>query len=150
MRVTRLLGYMSASLAFGMLACTVEPIEDEEFDQLDSAVLSADGSVEALLAIQSDWGSGYCANVKVTGRRAVTGWSVVVALNGSTNPAPWNVNVTPGSGQFTARNVAHNGTLAAGQTAEWGFCGSGSGRPSIASVSSTGGTGTSSSSSSST
>ncbi|WP_437930189.1 glycoside hydrolase family 11 protein [Sorangium sp. So ce291] len=131
------------------------PIEGEEVDQLDSAVNSGDGSMEALLTLQSDWGSGYCASVKVTNKNrspATTGWNVVVALNGSTNSAPWNVNVTPGSGQFTAANVAHNGAVNKGGSVEWGFCGSGSGRPSIASVTGVGGTvgtGTSSSSSSS-
>ncbi|WP_437956659.1 cellulose binding domain-containing protein [Sorangium sp. So ce119] len=115
-----------------------------------SALLSADGTMEALLTLPSDWGSGYCASVTVTNRSAsrTTGWSMVVGLNGSTLDHGWVANITRADGQFTAANMNWNAELDPGRSTTWGFCGSGSGRPSIVSVAGSGGSITTSSSTS--
>ncbi|WP_437286664.1 cellulose binding domain-containing protein [Sorangium sp. So ce406] len=115
-----------------------------------SALLSADGTMEALLTLPSDWGSGYCASVTVTNRSAsrTTGWSMVVGLNGSTLDHGWVANFTRADGQFTAANMDWNAELDPGRSTTWGFCGSGSGRPSIVSVAGSGGSITTSSSTS--
>ncbi|WP_433930093.1 cellulose binding domain-containing protein [Sorangium cellulosum] len=115
-----------------------------------SALLSADGTMEALLTLPSDWGSGYCASVTVTNRSAspTTGWSMVVGLNGSTLDHGWVANITRSNGQFTAANMDWNAEVQPGRSVTWGFCGSGSGRPSIVSVEGSGGSITTSSSTS--
>src|SRR5689334_15030656 len=110
MRIATLLGYLSATVACGLLACSVEQIaDDEDAALLESAVDSSDRSVSATLAIQSDWGNGYCASVKVTNNTrtnpGITGWSVVIGLNGSTRSNLWNANPTESGGQLTATNV---------------------------------------------
>ncbi|WP_437694397.1 cellulose binding domain-containing protein [Sorangium sp. So ce176] len=97
--------------------------------------------MEALLTLPSDWGSGYCASVTITNRSSTvtTGWSMVVGLNGSTLDHAWVANLTRSDGQLTAANMDWNARLDPGRSTTWGFCGSGSGRPSIVSVEGSGG-----------
>nr|WP_237245719.1 non-reducing end alpha-L-arabinofuranosidase family hydrolase [Sorangium cellulosum] len=107
--------------------------------------------MEADLALQSQWGSGYCADVTVknTSASPVTSWGVVVGLNGSTLGNAWNARVTASGGQLHAANENYNGTLGPGASATWGFCANGTGKPALASVSASGGSGASASASSS-
>ncbi|XXY54068.1 hypothetical protein WME91_23345 [Sorangium sp. So ce269] len=67
------------------------------------------------------------------GENKPTSWGVVIGLNGSTLNNAWNVRVTPSEGQFTAINEGYN-ALKPGESTMWGFCGSGTGRPSLVSV----------------
>ncbi|KYG03219.1 hypothetical protein BE21_52770 [Sorangium cellulosum] len=150
MRITRLLGYISASLACGLTACGGEHLEDEDIELLDSGLKSPDGTMTADLALQSQWGNGYCANVTVTNSSAsrTTAWGMVVALNGSTVSNAWGARGTPSGGQLSVVNETYNGTLNAGASTSWGFCANGTGKPSLVSVNGSGGSSTSSSSSS--
>src|SRR5690606_7023210 len=52
------------------------------------------GGVEATVALQSDWGSGYCADVFLDnhGSSTVTGWSVVIDPRQSSINQQWNGN----------------------------------------------------------
>ncbi|WP_437834487.1 non-reducing end alpha-L-arabinofuranosidase family hydrolase [Sorangium sp. So ce1153] len=151
MRITRLLGFSSASVACCLLACSAGLSDGEDGDSLGSALSSPDGAISAEVALESQWGSGYCANVTVkntsTGR--TTSWGVVVGLNGSTLNSAWNARVTASSGQLNAVPEAYNGTLDPGASTTWGFCASGAGRPAIVSVSGSGGSGASAGASSS-
>ncbi|MGK3985077.1 cellulose binding domain-containing protein [Sorangium sp. So ce136] len=151
MRTTRLLGCFSASFACFLLACSPGTGGDEKSDSLLSGLSSPDGTIQAELTLPSQWGSGYCASVTIknTGGSPTTGWGVVIGLNGSTLNNAWNVRVTPSEGQFTAINEGYNGELKPGASTMWGFCGSGTGRPSLASVTGPGGSTTSTSASSS-
>ncbi|WP_437503886.1 cellulose binding domain-containing protein [Sorangium sp. So ce1099] len=151
MRTTRLLGYFSASLTCFLLACSPGNIDDEQSDSLRSGLSSPDGTFEAELTLPAQWGSGYCASVTIRNKSAsrTTGWGVVIGLNGSTLGNAWNVRVTPSEGQFTAINEGYNGTLEAGASTVWGFCGSGTGRPGLVAVNGAGGSSTSTSASSS-
>ncbi|WP_437926087.1 cellulose binding domain-containing protein [Sorangium sp. So ce291] len=151
MRTTRLLGCFSASFACFLLACSPGTDGDENSDSLLSGLSSPDGAIQAELTLPSQWGSGYCASVTVknTSASRTTGWGVVIGLNGSTLNNAWNVRVTPSEGQFTAINEGYNGTLEPGASTMWGFCGSGTGRPSLVSVNGPGGSTTSTSASSS-
>ncbi|WP_437621047.1 cellulose binding domain-containing protein [Sorangium sp. So ce1151] len=154
MRTTRLLGYFSASFTCFLLACSPGDVGDEQSDSLRSGLSSPDGTFEAELTLPAQWGDGYCASVTIKNTSAsntdpTTSWGVVIGLNGSTLSNAWNVRVTPSEGQFTAINEDYNGELKAGASTEWGFCGNGTGRPSLVSVNSAGGSSTSTSASSS-
>ncbi|XXT17942.1 GDSL-type esterase/lipase family protein [Sorangium sp. So ce429] len=149
--MNRLLGPVSLSLACGLLACAMEPGVQEDSDSLESGVTSPDGMIDAALALQSQWGSGYCANVTVENlsrTAATTSWGMVVDLGGTTVTSLWSARSTSSGGRLNVTNEGYNGAIAQGGTASWGFCANGSGRPTIVSASSTGGTTSSSTSSS--
>ncbi|WP_437305224.1 cellulose binding domain-containing protein [Sorangium sp. So ce388] len=132
-----------------MLACSPGTGGDEKSDSLLSGLSSPDGTIQAELTLPAQWGSGYCASVTITSTSETTGWGVVIGLNGSTLNNAWNVRVTPSEGQFTAINEGYNGKLKPGESTTWGFCGSGTERPSLVSVNGPGGSTTSTSASSS-
>ncbi|WP_437621019.1 GDSL-type esterase/lipase family protein [Sorangium sp. So ce1151] len=149
--MNRLLGSVSLSLVCGLLACAMDPGVQEDSDSLESGVTSPDGMIDATLALQSQWGSGYCANVTVKNlsrTAATTSWGVVIDLGGSTVANLWSARSTSSGGRLNVTNEVYNGAIAQGGTASWGFCANGSGRPTIVSASSTGGATSSSSSSS--
>ncbi|WP_437318964.1 cellulose binding domain-containing protein [Sorangium sp. So ce385] len=116
---------------------------------MDSALVSPDGTMTAEITVPSDWKSGYCASVTIknTGSSATTSWGMVIGLNGSTLNHAWNTRITPSDGQLRAVNESYNGKLAPGASTMWGFCGSGTGRPTLVSVDGTGGSDTSTSTS---
>ncbi|WP_237245636.1 MULTISPECIES: cellulose binding domain-containing protein [Sorangium] len=89
----------------------------------------------------SDWKSGYCASVTIrnTGSSATTSWGMVIGLNGSTLNHAWNTRITPSDGQLRAVNESYNGRLDPGASTMWGFCGSGTGRPTLVAVDGSGG-----------
>ncbi|MEV4758468.1 cellulose binding domain-containing protein [Micromonospora sp. NPDC049559] len=77
----------------------------------------------------NQWTGGFTATVRVTaGSSPVNGWTVAATLpSGASVTNVWNANRsgTTGTVQFT--NVAYNGSLAPGQSTEFGFQGSGTG-----------------------
>jgi glycosyl hydrolase family 12/cellulose binding protein with CBM2 domain len=76
------------------------------------------------------WGGGFTANVTVanTGSSAINGWTLGFTLpSGQAITSSWNANITGSSGAITARNVAYNGSLAAGANTSFGFQGTYSG-----------------------
>ncbi|MFC6018466.1 endo-1,4-beta-xylanase [Plantactinospora solaniradicis] len=77
----------------------------------------------------NSWTGGFVATVRVTaGSSGTNGWSVGVTLpSGATVTNAWNTNRSGNSGAVTFTNVAYNGRIAAGQSTEFGFQGSGSG-----------------------
>ena len=101
------------------------------------------GSTTATLTLQSDWTSGYCANVTVSngGTSPTTGWQVVINLNQSTTSQVWSASGTISGGTLTVGPLAWNTAIAPGASTTFGFCGSASGtnyRPALASVSGAG------------
>lgn len=105
---------------------------------------STDGRVSAVLTLESDWGSGYRAKITLTSSSSTptTGWTVVVDLNGSqmtssdlgsTSPRPTT------SGPVTITNLSWNAAVSSSSSVTFGFNGSGSGRPTVTSVTYTGG-----------
>lgn len=90
----------------------------------------------ATYTVSSDWGGGFNAEVKVTntGTSAISGWKVTWTWNGSQQIANmWNASYTQSGSTVTASNAAHNGTLATGGSASFGFGGApgGGGAPSV-------------------
>lgn len=68
------------------------------------------------------WATGYVAYVTVNG--PTSGWSIPFTLgSGNSITSSWNATITLSGTSGTATNVSYNGTLAAGQSTQWGFQG---------------------------
>ena len=83
----------------------------------------------AAYSVQNQWNGGFVANVDVTaGTTALTGWRVTLTLPGGASVSSvWNAVASGTSGTVTVTNQSYNGRLAAGQTASFGFQGTGNG-----------------------
>lgn len=83
----------------------------------------------AAYTVQNQWNGGFVAGVVVTaGSAAVNGWRVTLALpGGATITSVWNAVNTGTSGTVTLANQSYNGRLTPGQTAGFGFQGTGAG-----------------------
>ncbi|MEU4222027.1 cellulose binding domain-containing protein [Actinoplanes sp. NPDC026623] len=83
----------------------------------------------AAYTVQNQWSGGFVAGVVVTaGSAAVNGWRVTLVLpGGATITSVWNAVNTGTSGTVTLANQSYNGQLAPGQTAGFGFQGTGAG-----------------------
>ncbi|MER6628282.1 cellulase family glycosylhydrolase [Streptomyces sp. NPDC000987] len=80
----------------------------------------------AAYTVSSDWGGGFNAEVKVTntGTTALSSWKVTWTWSGSQQvTSMWNASYTQSGSTVTAVNAAHNGSLAAGASATFGFGG---------------------------
>ncbi|MEQ4302040.1 polysaccharide deacetylase family protein [Plantactinospora sp. B6F1] len=86
------------------------------------------GGCTATVSLNS-WNGGFVATVRVTaGSSGTNGWSVGVTLpSGATVTNSWNSQRSGSSGAITFSNVSYNGRIAAGQSTEFGFQGTGSG-----------------------
>ncbi|MEV6943990.1 cellulase family glycosylhydrolase [Streptomyces sp. NPDC051172] len=90
----------------------------------------------ASYTVSSDWGSGFNAEVKVTntGTSAISSWKVTWTWSGSQQVTNmWNASYTQSGATVTAVNAAHNGAIAVGGSADFGFGGApgGGGVPSV-------------------
>jgi endoglucanase len=90
----------------------------------------------ASYSVSSDWGSGFNAEVKVTnsGSTALSSWKVTWTWPGSQKvTSMWNASYTQTGSAVTATNASHNGAVAAGGSASFGFGGSpgGGGVPTV-------------------
>ncbi|KUN84294.1 cellulose binding domain-containing protein [Streptomyces griseoruber] len=72
----------------------------------------------------SAWNTGLTSNITLTntGTTVIDGWSLAFTLpDGQTVTSGWNADYSPASGRVTARNVAHNATIAPGASVGIGF-----------------------------
>ncbi|MFF7888465.1 cellulose binding domain-containing protein [Streptomyces sp. NPDC020794] len=72
----------------------------------------------------SAWNTGLTSNITITntGTTAIDSWSLAFTLpDGQTVTSGWNAVYSPAFGQVTARNVAHNATIAPGASVDIGF-----------------------------
>ena len=79
--------------------------------------MAATSSCSAAYSVQSDWGSGFTANLNITnnGTAAITGWTVTYTYAGNqTLSNGWNGNWTQSGKTVTVTNASYNGSLAAG------------------------------------
>ncbi|MDX3194443.1 cellulose binding domain-containing protein [Streptomyces sp. MN03-5084-2B] len=76
----------------------------------------------------NQWNGGFVANLKVTaGSAGLNGWRVTTVLpGGAAVTNGWSATNSGTSGSVTWSNVSYNGNLAAGQSTEFGFQGTGS------------------------
>ncbi|HEX5202761.1 endo-1,4-beta-xylanase [Paractinoplanes rhizophilus] len=86
------------------------------------------GACSATVSL-NQWTGGFVATIRVTaGSGALNGWSVGVALpGGATVTNTWNAMASGSSGAVNFANVSYNGSVAAGQSTEFGFQGTGVG-----------------------
>ncbi|WP_326551857.1 GDSL-type esterase/lipase family protein [Micromonospora sp. NBC_01813] len=77
----------------------------------------------------NQWNGGFVATVRVTaGSAGTNSWTVGMTLpGGATVTNAWNADRSGNSGAVQFRNVSYNGRIAAGQSTEFGFQGTGSG-----------------------
>ncbi|MDW5325094.1 GDSL-type esterase/lipase family protein [Plantactinospora sp. KLBMP9567] len=77
----------------------------------------------------NSWNGGFVATVRVTaGSAGTTGWTVDATLpSGTTITNAWNTQRSGSSGAVQFTNVSYNGRIAAGQSTEFGFQGTGTG-----------------------
>ncbi|BCB79800.1 hypothetical protein GCM10022251_39700 [Phytohabitans flavus] len=77
----------------------------------------------------NQWTGGFVATIRVTaGSAPINGWTVAATLpSGASVTNHWNANRTGTSGAVQFTNVNYNGSIAAGQSTEFGFQGTGTG-----------------------
>ncbi|PAZ13520.1 endoglucanase [Streptomyces sp. SA15] len=90
----------------------------------------------AAYTVSSDWGGGFNAEVKVTnsGTTPLKSWKVTWTWPGAQKvTSMWNASYTQTGGTVTASNADHNGAVAVGGSAGFGFGGApgGGGVPSV-------------------
>ncbi|WP_406217264.1 cellulase family glycosylhydrolase [Streptomyces canus] len=90
----------------------------------------------ASYSVSSDWGSGFNAEVKVTnsGSTALSSWKVTWTWPGSQKvTSMWNASYTQTGSTVMATNASHNGAVAVGGSASFGFGGApgGGGVPAV-------------------
>lgn len=73
--------------------------------------------------VQTQWDSGFTSGVTVTNTGdPVSGWNLTWTFAGNQRVTQgWNADLAQSGAGVTARNVAHNGTLATGASASFGF-----------------------------
>lgn len=128
-------------IAVGLLifaACSERSGDDSTFDSvsaLESNLTSSNGALTADIHVNS-WGTGYCANVSVTNttNSIRSNWYVELDLAGSALTNLWGVFLTTNGGRRRASPMPYNATIYPGSTIVFGFCGVGSGRPTITAV----------------
>ncbi|MBM0204093.1 cellulose binding domain-containing protein [Micromonospora sp. STR1s_5] len=78
----------------------------------------------------NSWNNGFTADVQITntGSSAINGWTLTYGLPGGQQVTnAWNATVSQSGSTVTARNVGHNGSVAPGGTASFGYQGTLSG-----------------------
>ncbi|KGM12880.1 chitin-binding protein [Cellulomonas bogoriensis 69B4 = DSM 16987] len=93
----------------------------------------ASGECTAELTVTSSWSDGYQADVTVTaGSSSISGWTTELNLSsGGSIQNLWNGSQSGTGSSVTVSNVGWNGSLGAGQTASYGFLGTGSAPSSV-------------------
>lgn len=74
----------------------------------------------------NSWNNGFTADVQITntGSSAINGWTLTYSLpSGQTVTNAWNATVSQSGSTVTARNAGHNGSIAPGGTASFGYQG---------------------------
>lgn len=107
-----------------------------------TSTLTSNG-LSAVLSLQSDWGSGYCATVELqnVGATAITTWEVQVELSGATVNSRYSADFSSSGTRLVAKPLSWNATLAPSAKTTFGFCAaasSGMARASVAAVSANG------------
>jgi hypothetical protein len=81
----------------------------------------------ATFAAPNPWPGGFVGNVTVTAGQSLTGWRVTINLpSGVSVTNGWSATLSGSTGTVTAANVAYNGSVAAGQSTQFGFQANGS------------------------
>jgi hypothetical protein len=119
----KLIAFAVAGLGFGAVqGCAVDQSGSYESEDVSVAESTLTGA--GSLTITSDWGSGFCASVKLTNGlpEATSKWRVIMDLKTTTVTSSWNVASSATTGMATMTPVSYNTVIGAGQTVEYGFC----------------------------
>lgn len=117
---------------FALQGCAVDQTAGYEPEE-DVGVSESSLTGSASLTITNDWGSGYCADVRLTNGlpNATSVWQVLMDLKSSTITNSWGMNRTASTGYATMTPVSYNTQINPGATVQYGFCANGYGRPAI-------------------
>ncbi len=87
-----------------------------------SALAATSASAACVYTVSNSWGAGFTASIRVTNDTgvAVTGWQVNWKYAKNSVSSAWNAQL---SGSYSATNLAWNGHLNPGQSAEFGVQG---------------------------
>jgi len=78
--------------------------------------------VDLTVTTQNDWGTGYCADARVSNNTgATTDWEVSVEIDGQLREL-WNGQYRPAGNRLLVSGLSWNRTLSPGATTEFGFC----------------------------
>ena len=100
------------------------------------------GNLAVAVTLQSDWNTGYCANVALSnmGKTVISTWTAGIDLRQSTQNQVWNAQSTASGTTMTYRPVSFNAVIAAGASTSFGFCATKSGtnyQPNLVSINGT-------------
>src|SRR6478752_9515777 len=90
------------------------------------SALSTQAYAGCQYVIDSQWDNGFGAKIKITndGTTAISGWNVSWKYSGDNRvTSSFNTTLT-GTNPYSATNLSWNGSIAAGQSVEFGFQGS--------------------------
>lgn len=93
--------------------------------------------VTSTLTIDDDWGTGFCGFVSIVnkGERPVRDWRLVLQRNGAEFGRMWSGLTVESSRRALVTPTGHNASIPVGGTVSVPFCGSGTGRPALQSMS---------------
>jgi len=104
---------------------TDEPTGEPTEDPTDEPT-TAPGTCTATFTVVGSWPGGFQGSVRVTaGSAPVSGWTTAFTLPGGATVAQGWGGTFSGTSTVSVSNAAWNGSLGAGQSAEYGFIGSG-------------------------
>lgn len=84
------------------------------------------GECSADFALAGEWNGGFQAEVTVTAGADLSGWTVSWDFPGGQQvDQSWNADVSTSGSQVTATGIDHNSALSSGDTANFGFIGTG-------------------------
>jgi len=121
--MTRITSLLLGAGLVALQGCSAAPGDEP----LSSSQENVTGG-SATLAITSDWGTGYCASVTLTNSlvpaQATTRWQVLLNLqsNITSVTSSWSANFSKLTGISTVTPVSYNTSIAAGSTANFGWC----------------------------
>jgi mannan endo-1,4-beta-mannosidase len=90
-----------------------------------SASSVANAGLSCVYVVTNSWGGGYQGAIRVTnkGSNTINGWTATWQYAGANRlTSSWNATVT-GANPYSATSLSRNGSLAAGQTVEFGIQG---------------------------
>ena len=94
------------------------------------AALSQTSMAACTYAIESEWNTGFVANITIKNDTGapINNWNVNWQYVNNRMASGWNANFS-GSNPYTATNMAWNGSIAVGQSVTFGFQGNKNGAP---------------------
>ncbi len=89
-----------------------------------SCQVETQGQLNGSLSVQSSWETGYCANISVTNPTSavVNGWTAKVDLGGASLTNNWNGSFSQAGDSLSVVPLNYNQSIAAHQSASFGFC----------------------------